>query len=102
MGGHRQAGPDRAQGVVLVRVRDAEDGHESVAHDLRHRPAVLLHDQPEFCDPRPNDGQNLLRIERFGDGGVTGEVGEEDGYDLALGRNLRLTASRADNGVGRK
>ena len=37
---HRQGRPDRALRVVLVRLRDAEGGHDGVAGELLHDPTV--------------------------------------------------------------
>ena len=101
--GEGEGRADRAVGIVLVGGGNAEDGHEPVAHDLRHGPAVVLDDQSQGRHPRPDDRVDLLRIKRGGEGGVAGQVGEEERHELPLRPDDRLAArGAAETGGGKR
>ncbi len=76
-------------GVVLVRDGNPEDGHEAVALDLRHGPPVILDHPLEVRHRRPDEREDLLRVQRRCEGRVPGEVREEQRDELALSTGLR-------------
>ncbi len=84
-----EGGAYRPFGVVLVRDGNPEDGHEAVALDLRHGPPVILDHPLEVRQRRPDEGEDLLRVERRCEGRVPGEVREEQRDELALSTGLR-------------
>ena len=59
-----EGGAHRPLGVVLVRDGDPEDGHEAVALDLRHGSSVILDHPLEISQRGPDEGEDLLRVER--------------------------------------
>jgi len=71
---HGQSGPHGALGVVLVRGGDTEDRHEAVALDLWHGAPVVLDDALELGHRRPDEGEDLLRIQRGRESRVPGQV----------------------------
>src|SRR5947209_6644372 len=65
---HGERGADRAFGVVLVRQRRAEHGHDRVADVLVDR-ALVTSDLPrERVEVRGEDPAEVLRIEFLGEG----------------------------------
>ena len=64
-GAHLRGGPNRAQGVVLVRDRDPEHGHHRVADELLDRAAVALDDRAEILEVAAHAGAQRLRIGRL-------------------------------------
>jgi hypothetical protein len=50
--------------IVLVGYRNAEHGHETVAHHLRDGPSELLDRALQFRHRRAEEGVDLFRIER--------------------------------------
>src|SRR6202035_449652 len=84
LGERREAGAHGALGVVLVRERDSEGGHDRVAGELLHRAAVrddaVRHLVEEARDLAPDD----LRIAAGKVLGRVDEVDEKDGDELAL------------------
>ena len=93
---------DGPLGIVIVRGGHPEDGHEAVAHDLRHRAPVFLDDEAEVGHPRSDGAIDLLRVEGLGQGRVARQVGEEDGHDLALRGQDRLAAGGAGDRIRRQ
>ena len=79
-----EPGPDGPFGVVLVRGGDAEHGHEPVAHDVRDGPAVLLDDPTHGVQARPDEGVDLLGVQRGRERGEAGEVREQQRDQLPL------------------
>ena len=82
---HGERGVQCALGVVLERIRDAEDGHDGVAGELLDRPAgtpdLLRHRVVEAFEQHACPLGVLLVRERR----RTDEVGEEHSGQLALG-----------------
>ena len=60
---HLDRGPDRAQGVVLVQHRDAEDGHDRVADVLLDDAAMTLDDLAHRTEVARQQVPVRLRIE---------------------------------------
>ena len=79
-----QRGPDRTLGVVLVRKRSSEHGHDRVADELLHRAAVALDLLSQALVVRTDAGAHVLGVGGLGGGGEADQVAEEDGDDLAL------------------
>ena len=73
-----------ALGVVLVRDRCAEDGHDRVADELLHGAAEALDLGAQARVVRGEHRAHVLRVELLGAAGEADEVGEEDRDDLAL------------------
>ena len=76
-------GPDCPERVVLVHDRDAEDGHDCVADELLHGPAVALDDHLRRLEVASHDSTQALRVDPLAERGRAGHVAEEDGHDLA-------------------
>jgi hypothetical protein len=95
-GGER--GPDGALGVVLVGGGDAEHRHEPVTHHVRHGPAVLLGDPPHGIQARPDEGVDLLGIQRGHERGEAGEVHEQQRDQLPLAAGHGAAYGRARQG----
>ena len=72
-------GPD---GVVLVGLGDAEDGHDRVPDELLDRPAVPLEDPPRLLVVAPHRRPERLGIEPLAERGRPGEVAEQHGDGL--------------------
>ena len=89
------SGTQRAGGVVLVRGGDAERGHHRVADELLDRPALCLDLLPHRVEVLTHHRAQPLRVQVVGEHRRAGDVGEEDGDELAL-----LTAVR-ERGPGR-
>ncbi len=93
---HREGGPNRPFGVVLVCLGNAEHGEHCVAGELLCRapePLDLGIDQLEELSLKLAD---VLRIQPLAERGRPGEVGEENGYDppfLTVVARLAGTAS---------
>ena len=79
----------RAFGVVLVRGRGAEDGHDPVAGELVDVAADLDHDPRQRRQHPVGDLADALRVEVLGPGGEVGQVAEQHGDDPALGATRR-------------
>ena len=87
----REGGPP---GVVLVRDRGAEQGHETVAHELADPAAVPLDFGLAQIEEPIDEREQPLGAETLGQAGRVHEVAEEDG-DL-----LVLAAVRGARGQG--
>ena len=81
---HLRRRPQRPQGVVLVRDRDAEDRHDGVADELLDGAAVPLDDRLHPLEVPPQPNLEHLRIGRIAESGRSRQVTEHDGYGLAL------------------
>ena len=89
-------GAHRAQRVVLVHRRHAEDGHHRVADELLHRPAVPLDDRLRRLEVARHHPPQALRIDPLAERRRAGDVAEEHRHDLAhLARRGRLGQRRA-------
>ena len=96
-GAHLERGARRAQGVVLVGHRDPEDGHHGVADVLLHHPAVAPDRRVGALEPAPNHLMQRLGVQSLAELREPGDVGEEDGDDLARpgGRGDEIGKGRA-------
>ena len=92
-------GANRAQGVVLPRNRNPEDGHHRVTDELLHRPPMTLQHHPRRLVVPVHQGPQRLRVRAVTDRRRACQVAEEDRHDLSyltLGRRPeRSTAARA-------
>ena len=79
-----QAGADRAERVVLVHGRQAEDRHHGVADELLRPAAERLQFLGGGVEELPEDLACALWVEALGETGGVDEVGEEDGDHLAF------------------
>jgi hypothetical protein len=91
-------GAHRALGVVLVRDRGAEDGHDRVADELLHRAAVPLDLLLHALVVRPKRRAHVLRVSAIGAVREAHEVDEEDRDDLALLSGPRRLGERGPAG----
>ncbi len=76
-------GTDGPQGIVLVRHRYAEDGHDRVADELLDRAAVALDRPAGGGEVAVQHAPQRLGVERLRELGRLDEVGEEDRDRLA-------------------
>ena len=81
---HGERRANRSLGVVLVRDRHPEDRHEPVALHVGDRPAERLDDDDELVHRRPQEGVDLLGVERLRERRVPRQVGEQHRDELAL------------------
>ena len=79
-----QRGANRALGVVLVRLRDPENGEHRVAGELLGGAAVALDLRVDQVEELALELAHILGIESLAECRRAGEVGEEDGHDAAL------------------
>ena len=96
---HLDRGSAGAEGVVLVYLRDAEDGHDRVADELLDRPAVRLDDGLHALEVAGQHSAERLRVGRLAERGRAGDVAEEDGDGLALLARGRRGLERRSAGV---
>ena len=87
---HLERRPQRAQRVVLVHRRDAEDGHDRVADELLDDAAVPLGGRPHPLEVRREHRAHDLGVERLAEQRRVGDVGEEHRDDLALRARAEL------------
>ena len=80
----RQRSPDGTLGIVLVRDRRAEQGHDGVADELLDRTAVVFELGAKPRIERRQERADILRIEALGSRCEPDQVGEENADDLAL------------------
>ena len=92
---NRERRADRALGIVLVRDRGAEDGHDRVADELLDRAAEALELGANACVVGLEQPPHVLRVHALGARGEADEVAEEAGDDLALLACRGATASDA-------
>jgi hypothetical protein len=88
--------------IVIVGGGHAEDGHEAVAHDLRHRAPVLLDHEAQVGHPGTDSAIDVFRVEGLGQGRVARQVREEDRHDLPLRGQDRLAAGGAGDRAWRQ
>ena len=81
---HAERGVAGADGVVLVRQRRAEEGHDAIAHHLVHRPLVAVDGRHHVLDDGIEELARLLGVAIGEELHGALEVGEEDGDLLAL------------------
>ena len=72
-------GAHRPQRVVLVQLRDAEDGHDRVADELLHRPAVPLEHDRHLLEEAGHHPPQRLRVEPLAQRRRIRDVCEQDG-----------------------
>ena len=80
-----------AHGVVLECDRRPEHGHDAVAGELVHRPAVALHDHRRAAEHLAHDLAQPLRPDGRGDVHRAHDIGEQHGDLLVLGVAVRGT-----------
>ena len=80
----REAGPNGALGVVLVRLRDPEGGHHSVAGELLDDPAVRGHAVRDALEVRLHAPPHDLGIGAGDERGRVDEIDEQDRGELAF------------------
>ena len=80
----RERRPDRALGVVLVRLRNAEHGQDGVADELLRDPSVVLDLGVHELEELALTARDVLRVEPFAERSRPCEVGEEHGDDAPL------------------
>jgi hypothetical protein len=80
---HLERRPHRAQGVVLVQLRDAEHRHHRIADELFHRPSVRLDDRFHPLEVRGQQPPQSLRVEPLAKRRRARDVAEEDGDGLS-------------------
>ena len=86
-GAHVGGGADGAQRVVLVELRDAEDGHHRVADELLDRAAVAFERRTHRVEVARHDLAHRLGVEPLAQLGRARHVAEDDRDGLAdLGR----------------
>jgi hypothetical protein len=73
---------DRANGVVFVCDRMAEDAHDRVADELLHRSAVTLEHSLHLVEVAGDDVPQRFWIVLLGQRRRAGEIGEENRHDL--------------------
>ena len=92
---HLDGRPQRAQRVVLVHDRHAEDRHHRIADELLDRAAVALDDLLHLLEVAGQERPQRLRVEPLAQRGRAGDVAEQHRHRLAL---LALRRG-ADNGA---
>ena len=102
-GSDRESGPHGAQGVVLVHLVQAEDGHDRIADELlRPAPQVQQLVGRGIVEPAEHLA-GALGVELLREPGGVDQVGEEHRHDLALvgreGARDGRAAARAEPGV---
>jgi len=73
----------RPEGVVLVKGRHTEDGHDRIADELLDGASVPLHDRLRGLEVTTHDAPQALRVDPLAERGRARDVAEEDGYGLA-------------------
>ncbi len=96
-----EAGADRALGVVLVRLRDPEGGHDRVAGELLDGAAVRLDAARDAVEERRHPPPGDLRVLPCGKLGRADQVGEQDRRQLALHTESLGTGAEVPNTVFR-
>ncbi len=81
---HIQRGAHGAHRIVLVRDRQAEDSHHSVADVFLDRAAVAADLACHRGEERGQQRAHVLGVHAIGQLGGAGEIGEEHGDDTAL------------------
>ena len=84
LGDHFQRAPHCPLGIVLMRGRRTEHGHDAVTEHVHDRPAVPDHVLAHLTRHVGADGLHLFGVPVLGQAGEPGEVGEEDRGDPPL------------------
>ena len=95
---HLRSRADRTERVVLVDLRDTEDGHHGVADVLLDDAAVKLDNARHLVEVPEHQVAHGLRVERLRERRRVGDVAEQDRdslSELVLGRTDRLQGSSA-------
>ena len=94
---HLARSANRAQRVVLVDLRDAEDGHDGVADVLLDGAPMMFDRRPHRLEVPLHDAAYRLRVERLAHRGGADHVAEDDRDRLAdlVRRRLRGQRRRA-------
>ena len=83
----RERRPHRAFGVVLLRMRIAEERHQPIAEPLQHMPAKPGHRGGGFVEIGVDEAAPVLRVEPRRERRRTDEVAEHDRDRAALGQS---------------
>jgi hypothetical protein len=78
-GADRQCCPACPEGCVLLRLRDAEHGHNAVAGEAAYRTAMSANDAGQLVVDRSDETEGFLLAKPLHNGGVSNHVGEEHG-----------------------
>ena len=81
---HRERSPNGALGVVLVRLRNPEDGEHGVAGELLRRAPEALDLRVDQVEELTLKLANVLGVEQLAERSRAREVGEEHGDDAPL------------------
>ena len=92
---HRQRGLTGAQGVIFLRVGNAEDHHQPVAHAAHDGALKSIDRIPHAGQRRRKAIERVLGVLVADQFGRADDVGEQDGNDLALAERLRLVEAIA-------
>jgi hypothetical protein len=82
--GDPESGVDRALPVILVGDRSSEERHDPVPQELVHGSFVAMDLSHHQLEGAGHDRVDVLGIQVLGQGGESGDVGEQDGHLLAL------------------
>src|SRR5918997_5197195 len=94
-GPHLRGGANGTKSVVLMKARDAKDGHNCVADELLHGTAVPTDHHLHLVEVTAHQPPERLRIKTLPQRGGPGYVGEYDGDDFAgLPEGLRCAGQR--------
>ncbi|MCY1283203.1 hypothetical protein D9M70_320760 [compost metagenome] len=85
---HPQRGVQRAQGMVLVRDRRAEQRQDAVAEELGDIAFVVVDRLHHQCHDRVDQAARVFRVHVLRQRGRAGHVGEQGGDGLALAGGL--------------
>ena len=91
---NRERRPNGALGVVLVRLRDPEDGEHGVAGELLRRASEALDLGVDQVEELTLKLANVLGVEQLAERSRPREVGEEDGDDAPLLPLVGVSAAR--------
>ena len=83
---HVQGRPQGEFGVIFVRHRRAKEGHNLVADKLVDDPSIPFDDRYQAFEAAVHQVAHHLGVQRLGQGGETGDVGEHHGHQLTLAR----------------
>src|SRR5262249_58875761 len=86
--GHRgaqgQRGSERALGVVTMGLWQSKDGHHRIADKLLDGAGVVSYDAPGVGVVALHEGTHVLWVEAVAKRRGPGDIGEEDGDELAF------------------
>jgi len=88
---HVEAATHRTKRIVLVRHGRAEEREQAVAHEPRDGTVVSRHGRVHSRERLTHDRGPVLGVHALGDGGRTGDIGEQHGEGTALARPGRTT-----------